>query len=111
MLGILSLITVLFFINYVLGIIAIILAIVVFVKSGPKKGKIKAGIGLGLAVLSIAVSTYTWVSVYIYFTSTLVTQMMEDVKRLSGGQIEPEKMVNDVIIEYVMTAVYAAILE
>ncbi|MBQ8626492.1 MAG: hypothetical protein IJ419_10070 [Agathobacter sp.] len=110
-LGILSILTVVLFINYILGLIAIILAIVFLVKKDRKKGKIRAGIGLGLAVVSIAVSTFTWVSIYTYFTTTPVTKMMEDIKVVTGGQIDPEQIVNNAIDEYVNEVIDTATLE
>lgn len=110
-LGILSILTLVLFINYILGIIAIILAIVFLVKKDCKKGKVRAGVGLGLAVVSIAVSTFTWVSIYTYFTTTPVTKMMKDVKVITGGKIDPEKIVNEAIDEYVNEVIDAATLE
>lgn len=99
-LGIISILTVLLFINYILGIAAIVLAVVFFVKKKEQKeGRLRAGIGLGLATLSIVISTVAWVSVYTYFMKTPVTQILEDVKTVTAGQIDPEKIINQAIDE------------
>lgn len=105
-LGILALITTLVVVNYVFGIIAIILGTVFLVaKRGQKAGRAKAIVGLVLALVSIIASTVLWVNVYNYLTKTPLTQMMEDVKVITGGQVDPGKIVDEAINSYVEEAI------
>ena len=93
-LGIIALITTLFLVNYIFGLIAIICAIVFLVKNrGVKVGKAKAIVGLVLALVSVIASTVIWVSIYNYFTKTDLNTMMKDVATITGGQIDPEEIV------------------
>ena len=95
--GILALITTLFFVNYVFGFIGLILAIVYFCKKGKKYAKGRAITGLVCALLSIALSTSLWVGFYIYVTTTSITDIMDDVSQITGGEFNPEEIVNDFI--------------
>ena len=92
-LGILALCTTCFFINYIFGIIGLILAIVYFVKKGIKNAKGRAVTGLVCGVLSMVTSTYIYGSLYIYVTETSLLDIMEDLGEITGGVIDPEDSV------------------
>ena len=96
-LGILALITTLFFINYIFGLIGLILGIVYLVKKGEKKAKGRAIAGLVCTVLSLAISTFIWGSVINYFTTTDITTMMNDLATVTGGAVDPMKDINAAI--------------
>lgn len=96
-LGILALLTTLVFINYIFGIIGLILGIVYLVKKGEKKAKGRAIAGLICTVLSLAVSTVIWGSVINYFVNTDLETMMSDLSTVTGGQIDPMKDINTAI--------------
>lgn len=111
-LGILAFITTLFVVNYVFGLIAIICAIVFLVtRKGQKSGRARAIVGLALALVSTVGSTVLWVNVYNYITKTPLTEMMEDVKTLTGGQIDPGKLVDEAIDSYVNEVIDSKTLE
>ena len=74
-LGILAIITTLFFINYIFGLIGLILGIVYLVKKGEKKAKGRAIAGIVCTVLSLGVSTWLWGSIYIYFTISIFSTL------------------------------------
>ena len=93
-LGILAIITTLFFINYIFGLIGLILGIVYLVKKGEKKAKGRAIAGIVCTVLSLGVSTWLWGS---YFTTTDIETMMNDLATVTGGQIDPMKDINAAI--------------
>ena len=93
-LGIIALITTLFLVNYIFGLIAIICAVVFLIKSrGVKAGKAKAITGLALASVSVIASTVIWVSIYNYFTQTDLNTIMKDVATITGGEIDPEEII------------------
>ncbi len=85
-LAIISVVTMLFVVNYIFGLIALILAIIYLAKKGERK--VRAIIALVLALISIVGSTVIWYSVYHYFTTTDVNTMMEDLKTVTGGQVD-----------------------
>lgn len=93
-LGIIALITTLFFVNYIFGLIAIVCAIVFLVRSkGVNAGKGRAITGLALASVSVIASTFIWVSIYNYFTQTDLNTIMKDVATITGGEIDPEEII------------------
>jgi len=96
-LGILALITTLFFINYIFGIIGLILGIVYLVKKGEKKAKGRAIAGLICTVLSLVISTVIWGSIINYFVNTDLETMMGDLATVTGGQVDPMKDINAAI--------------
>jgi len=96
-LGILAIVFTLFFINYIFGIIALILGIVYLVRKGEKRAKGRAIAGLVCTVISLGVSTWLWGSIYHYFTTTDLETMMNDLSALTGGQIDPMKDINAAI--------------
>ena len=96
-LGILALITTLFFINYIFGIIGLILGIVYLVKKGEKKAKGRAIAGLVCTGLSLIISTVIWGSIINYFMNTDIETMMGDLATVTGGQIDPMKDINAAI--------------
>lgn len=96
-LGILALLTTLVFINYIFGIIGLILGIVYLVKKGEKKAKGRAIAGLICTVISLVVSTVIWGSVINYFVNTDLETMMSDLSTVTGGQIDPMKDINAAI--------------
>lgn len=98
-LGIIALITTLFFINYIFGIIGLILAIVYLAKKGEKEAKGRAIAGLVLSAISIVVNVCFWVGLYVYITTSSVTTLMDDVNKLTGGQVNPEQIINETIAE------------
>lgn len=99
-LGIISLVTVLFLINYLLAIVGIVLAIVYLVKKEEKPAKGRAIAGLVCAVLSIVISTAVWVGAYNYLMNTSIVTLADDVTKYSGGQINPQVMVDESIDTY-----------
>lgn len=96
-LGILALITTLFFLNYIFGIIGLILAVVYLAKKGEKPAKGKAIAGLVCAAVSIVVSTCIWVGLYVYLTTTGITTLLTDVNKFTGGRVNPETVINEAI--------------
>lgn len=96
-LGILALLTTLILINYILGLIGLILAIVYLAKKGAKPAKGRAIAGLICAAASILISTCLYGGIYIYITQSSITDIMDDVNRLTGGQINMEEMINETI--------------
>jgi hypothetical protein len=96
-LGILALVTTLIFINYIFGILALIFAIIYLCKKGKKSAKGRAITGLVLALVSIVISTCLYGGIYIYLTQTNITDIMEDVNTITGGEINPQEMINDAI--------------
>ena len=96
-LGILAIVFTLFFINYIFGIIALILGIVYLVRKGEKRAKGRAIAVLVCTVISLGVSTWLWGSIYHYFTTTDLETMMNDLSALTGGQIDPMKDINAAI--------------
>jgi len=96
-LGILALITTLFFINYLLGLIGFILAIVYLIKKGEKRAKGRAIAGLICALLSIILSTALWIGVYTYLTTSSVSTLMDDINKFTNGQVSAEQIVDETI--------------
>lgn len=98
-LGIIAFVFSLLFINYILGIIAIILGVVYLVKKGKKKAR--AIVGVSLAAVSIIASSVLWYSAYRYFTTTDLNTMMEDIKTVTGGQVDLKDTMDATFKEYV----------
>ena len=96
-LGILSLFTTLILINYVLGLIGMILAIVYLCKKGKKYAKGRAIAGLICALLSIIISTALYGGIYYYITQSSITDLMEDVNTVTGGEINPKEIIDEAI--------------
>ena len=96
-LGILAFITTLFFLNYIFGIIALVLGIVYLAKKADVKPKGKAVTGIVLASLSIIISTTLWVSAFVYFTRTNITDIIEDFGALTGQELDGKDVVNQAI--------------
>ena len=84
--GILALITTLFVINYVFGLISLICGIVYLVKKADVKPKGVAIAGIVCASLSIIISTTIWVSAYNYVTKTEITDIIDDAIGLLGNE-------------------------
>ena len=97
--GILSVVFMLLFINYILAIIALILGIVYLVKKGEKK--VRAIVGVVLASVSIIASSVIWGSVYHYITTTDLMTMMDDLKTVTGGKVDVKDTMEATIKEYV----------
>ena len=96
-LGILALITTLILINYVFGLLALIFAIVYLCKKGKKYAKGRAIAGLVCALVSIIISTCLYGGIYIYFTQSSITDIMDDVNTITGGEINPKEIINEAI--------------
>ena len=96
-LAILALITTLFFINYIFGIIAIILAIVFLKDKTRTEGRKKVITGLVIASVSLVLSTALWGYAYYYFTNTPLTQVLEDVSTVTGGAVDVKEVVSQEI--------------
>lgn len=107
--GILALITTLFIINYVFGLIGIICGIVFLVKKNRTKGKKRAITGLVLAILSVVISTSVWVGTYIYLTTTDLNTLLSDISNVvasaTGGEINLEQQVADAVNLRIQAAV------
>lgn len=107
--GILALITTLFIINYVFGLIGIICGIVFLVKKNRTKGKKRAITGLVLAILSVVISTSVWVGTYIYLTTTDLNTLLSDISNVvasaTGGEINLEQQVVDAVNARIQTTV------
>lgn len=97
--GIFTLITTLFLVNYIFGILSLLFGIIYLAKKADVKPKGKAIAGLVLTVLSLTISTTIWVSAYIYVTKTNVTQIMEDVAALMGEEIDGREALNQMVVE------------
>lgn len=97
--GILALITTLFFINYVFGILSLIFGIIYLAKKADIKPKGKAIAGIILAVISLIISTTIWVSAYIYFVKTDVYTIMEDAAGIMGEEIDGRETLNQMILD------------
>lgn len=98
--GILALLTTLFLINYVFGILAIIFGVIYLKKKADVKPKGKVIAGLVCAGLSLLISTTIWVSAYVYITKTDVATILEDVAGLMGNDIDGREMIDEAIKEY-----------
>lgn len=109
--GIFALITTLFFVNYVFGLLSIIFAIVYFVIKSDVKPKGKAITGLVLSIISLTLSTVLWVSVYNYFTKTDISQIIEDVSGLAGTPIDGEEFIDEQITQMTGGAVDLEMVE
>ena len=90
--GILALITTLFVINYVFGILALIFGIIYLAKKADIKPKGKAITGIVLALLSLVISTVLWVSAYNYITKTSITDIVDDVIGILGDEAVSGKL-------------------
>ena len=110
-LGILALVTTLFVINYVFGIISLVLGIIYLTKKPDEKLKRKAVAGIVCAAISLVISTTIWVSAYIYITKTNVTDIIEDVAGIMGQEINGEELVNQTISEMTGGVVDLATIE
>ena len=97
--GILAFITTLFLINYVFGILSLIVGIIYLVKKADVKPKGKAITGIVLASLSLIISTTIWVSAYMYIMKTDVSQIITDVGTLVGEEINGEEVLNQTVAE------------
>ena len=95
--GIFALLTTLFFINYVFGLLSILFGVIYLLKKADIKPKGKVITGLVMSVLSLAISTAIWVSVYNYVVTTNFTDIVEDVVGLTGEEINGDEMMNDII--------------
>ena len=82
--GIFAVLTTLFFINYVFGILALIFGIVYLAKKADIKPIGKAITGIVLAAISLIISTCIWVSAYMYFVKTDVYTIMEDAAGIAA---------------------------
>ena len=98
--GILALITTLFLINYVFGILAIVFGVLYLKRKADVKPKGKAIAGLVCAAISLIISTTIWVSAYVYITKTDVATILEDVASLMGNEIDGRETIDGVIKEY-----------
>ena len=83
--GILALITTLFFLNYIFGILSLVFGIIYLAKKADVKPKGRAIAGIVCAGLSLVISTTIWVNAYIYFTQTSITDIIDDVIELAGN--------------------------
>lgn len=110
-LGILALITTLFVINYVFGILSLIFGIIYLTKKADVKPKGKAIAGIVCAAISLVISTTIWVGAYIYITKTNVTDIIEDVAGILGEEIDGEEFVNQTIVEMTGGAIDLATIE
>lgn len=97
--GILALITTLFLINYVFGILSLIFGIIYLAKKADVKPKGKAIAGIVMTVISLVVSTTIWVSAYMYFVKTDIYTIMEDVGAIMGEEINGREMVNQMVVD------------
>lgn len=97
--GILALITTLFLINYVFGILSLVFGIIYLTKKADVKPKGKAVAGIVCAVISLVISTTIWVSAYMYFVKTDVYTIMEDFGALMGEEIDGRETLNQMVME------------
>lgn len=96
-LGILSLITMVLLVNYIFGIVSLVLAIVYLTKKEDKPAKRKAIAGLVCAAVSIVASTCLWIGITVYLSNTGITTIMNDIYNITGGKVNPETIINDAI--------------
>ena len=96
--GILALITTLFLINYVFGILSLVFGIIYLAKKADVKPKGKAIAGIVCAALSLIISTTVWVGAYMYFVKTDVYTIMEDFGALMGEEIDGREEINQMIL-------------
>lgn len=97
--GIFALLTTLFLINYVFGILSLLFGIIYLAKKADIKPKGKAITGIVLAVISLIISTSIWVSAYMYFVKTDVYTIMEDAAGILGEEIDGRETLNQMITE------------
>lgn len=97
--GILALVTTLFLINYIFGILAIVFGVIYLAKKADIKPKGKAIAGLVCAGLSLVISTTIWVSAYVYIVNTNMTDIIEDVAGLMGEEVDGRELMNDMVLE------------
>lgn len=98
--GILSILTLCIFMNYVFAGIGLILGIVYLVKKGEKTAKGRAIAGLVCAVLSITISTLVWGGIYNYFMNTSIVDLAEDLNEATGGEFDVEAIVDESINDF-----------
>ena len=100
-LGILALLTTLGLINYIFGLIALILGICYLCRKRPKFAKGRAIVGVVLASLSIIASSALWYTVYNYFANTSIVDIVEDagkvVEKVTGQEVNVGAIVDDAI--------------
>ena len=100
-LGIFALLTTLVFINYILGLIALILGICYLCRKRPKFAKGRAIVGIVFASISIIASSALWYSVYNYFANTNIVDIIEDagevVEKVTGQEVNVGTIVDDAI--------------
>ncbi|MBO5656611.1 MAG: DUF4190 domain-containing protein, partial [Agathobacter sp.] len=100
-LGIIAFVTTLVFINYILGLIALILGICYLCRRRPKFAKGRAIVGIVFASLSIIASSALWYSVYNYFANTSIVDIVEDagkvVEKVTGQEVNVGTIVDDAI--------------
>lgn len=100
-LGILAMVTTLFFLNYIFGLLALIFGIIYLVKKADVKPKGKAITGVVLASLSLIISTTLWVSIFVYFTKSSITDIIEDFGSLTGQEVDGREVINQAITDAV----------
>lgn len=103
--GILSILTICIFLNYVFGLIGLILAIVYLVKKGQKFAKGRAIAALICCVISIGISSVIWYGIYDYLMNTSVIDLAEDLQEATGGEFNVQQMVDDSIDSYLDSVV------
>ncbi|MBO5656629.1 MAG: hypothetical protein J6R94_00405, partial [Agathobacter sp.] len=100
-LGIFALLTTLVFINYILGLIGLILGICYLCRKRPKFAKGRAIVGIVFASISIIASSALWYSVYNYFANTNIVDIIEDagevVEKVTGQEVNVGTIVDDAI--------------
>ena len=109
LLGILSLVTILLFINYLLAIVTIIVGVIFIVKNKNYRIPKKVIVGLAMATTSIIMSSIVWCSLYSYFTKTDIPTIINDVNhiviRVTDGEVnldeEMKNVVDDTMRSYV----------
>lgn len=109
--GILALITTLFLINYVFGILSILFGVIYLAMKADIKPKGKAITGLVLSIISLAISTTIWVGAYMYIVNTEITTIVEDVAALMGEEVDGREMLNEMIMESTGNAVDLSTVE
>ena len=101
--GIISILTVLIFINYIFALFGLLFAIIYLLRKGEKPAKGRAIAGLVCTLLSIIVSTCLWYGIYNFVMNTDIMTLAEQVEQLTDGQIDIEATINEAIDGFIVS--------